>query len=174
MKNKITFAISIALLCTIGLACNFKFGETSENKEIAKNPASSNKTRQSNADDDGKSSSEKHSADLPKKLGSYNYQRFDYSVYLIPENMSEEDLTKIAQELHNDEPKSFLVLVDDDKKAKQYITYHEQAEKSAPDVEFPKDWADEHIVASVIMFLEGERKWYLTKGYGYEKIAELE
>src|SRR5688572_13403084 len=103
MKNKITFAISITLLCAIGLACNFKFGETSENKEIAKNPSSSNKTRQSNTKDDDKSSSEKQSADLPKKLDSYNYQRFDYSVYLIPENLSEEELTKIARQLHEDE-----------------------------------------------------------------------
>jgi hypothetical protein len=171
MKNKITFVLSIALLCSIVLACNFKFG-TSENKEVAKNPTNSKKGKKSR--DEDKASNEKQSADLPKKLDRFNYQRFDYSVYLIPKNLSQEELITLAGRLHDDEPKSFLVLVDDDKKAEQYVTYHEQAEKGAADVEFPQDWADEHIVASVIMFLEGERKWYLTKGYGYEKIAELE
>ena len=177
MKTKFTFAISITLLCAMLLACNFKFGDTSENSEINREETSAkrNKDRQkSNLNDDDKSSSERQSADLPKKLDSYNYQRFDYSVYLIPENPSESELIEIAQKLHDEEPKAFLVLVDDDSKAEQYVTYHEQADKGKPDVEFPLDWANEHVVASVIMFLEGEKKWYLTKGYGYEKIAELE
>ena len=176
MKTKFTFAISITLLCAMALACNFKFGDTGENKEIAKKETATNGDKvkkKSNEKRDDNSSSDKQSADLPKKLDSYNYQRFDYSVYLIPENLSENELEEIARQLHDDEPKSFLVLVDDDTKAEQYITYHEQADKGAPEVEFPTDWANEHIVASVIMFLEGERKWYLTKGYGYEKIAEL-
>lgn len=174
MKNKFTSAILITLLGAVVLACNFKFGETSGNKEIAKNSTNGNKAEKSNAKNDGKTTSDKQSSGLPKKLDSYNYQRFDYSMYLIPGNLSDEELIKVAQQLHNDEPKSFLVLVDNDKKAEQYVTYHEQAEKGSPEVEFPQDWADEHIIASVIMFLEGERKWYLTKGYGYEKIAELE
>lgn len=173
MKNKFTFFISLSLLCWVGLACQFKFGDTGENtnaneKKVAEKK-SKDKKPEKNTDDSGATESE-----FPKKVGSYFYQRFDYSLYRIPRNLSEAELTKVAEKLHSQEPKSFLVLIDDDSKAKQYITYHEQLENGSPEVEFPTDWANEHIVASVIMFLEGGKKWYLTKGYGYEKIVEID
>lgn len=170
MKNKFTFTVSVFLLCLCLLACNFKFGDTSENKKSAKDePTTGKKSEKTNDSAEGK----KSSSDTPQKIGGYHYQRFDYSVYLISPDLSAEELTKTAQKLHDKEPEAFLVLVDDDAKAEQYITYHEQAEEGTTEVEFPREWADEHIAASVIMFLEGEKKWYLTKGYGYEKIAEL-
>ena len=173
MKNKFTFLISLCLLCWIGLACQFKFGETSENSNTSENKIaeknSKDKKSEKNTDDSGDTESES-----PKKAGNYFYQRFDYSLYKIPKNLSESELTKVAEKLHSQEPKSFLVLIDDDSKVKQYITYHEQLENGSPEVEFPTEWANEHIVASVIMFLEGGGKWYLTKGYSYEKIVEID
>lgn len=173
MKNKFTFLISLCLLCWIGLACQFKFGEISENSNTSENKIaeknSKDKKSEKNKDDSGDTESE-----FPKKVGSYFYQRFDYSLYKIPKDLSEAELTKVAEKLHSQEPKSFLVLIDDDSKAKQYIAYHEQLENGSPEVEFPTEWANEHIVASVIMFLEGEKKWYLTKGYSYEKIGKIE
>lgn len=173
MKNKTVFIISMLLLLAVSLACNFKFGDTSEdaNIEINQKKNSDNKRSEKKIDKENSNNSD---SDSPEKIGGYTYQCFDYSLYLIPKNLSADELKKISQKLHDKEPKSFIVLVDDDAKAEQYITHHEQADKGTPEVEFPLEWANRHIVASVIMFLEGEKKWYLTKGYSYEKIAELE
>lgn len=177
MKNhQFNLIVVLGLLLTFALACNFKFGETSDNsnKVVSRKENSTDKPKKKSDKKGNSKTSSDSETESPKKIGGYTYQRFDYSVYQIPKNISEDELTKIAQALHEREPKSFLVLADDESKAEQYVIYHEQADKGTPEVEFPLDWANEHIVASVVMFLEGERKWYLTKGYGYEKITELE
>lgn len=168
MKNQqFNLIIVFGILSLFALACNFKIGDAGDNPntQISRNEKPT---------DEPKKEVSKTDYDSPQKVGGYTYQRFDYAMYLIPKNLSEDELKKIAQNLHEQQPKTFLVFVDDKSKAEQYISYHKQADTKTPTVEFPLDWANEHIVASVIMFLEGERKWYLTKGYGYEKIAELE
>ena len=174
MKNhQFNLILIVGILLIFALACNFKFGDTSEetNKEVSQKKDSDKKPKKKTNEKEDSSTPD---GDAPEKIGGYTYQRFDYSLYLIPKDSGKEELTKIAQKLHDKELKSFIVLVDDDAKAEQYIVYHEQADKGASEVEFPLDWANEHIVASVVMFLEGGKKWYLTKGYGYEKITELE
>ncbi len=119
--------------------------------------------------------------DAPKKLADYTYRKNKYAVYLISNQSDFEDtenFIKIAQKLHELEPETFLVLIDDDSGLKQYLAYLKEVDRlggGAPEnIEFPKAWAEEHILGNV-----GEedknngRKWFLMEGYRYEKIAEL-
>ena len=177
------FTLSVILLFV--LACNFKFssGDDSSNKEFVSRKKSSENTnipkKKSSQKDKEDTSGEKETSsesetEIPQKLGSYTYQRFDYSVYLVPKNTDENELIKIAQQLHDQEPKSFLVLVDDDAQAAEFITHHEELDKGTPQGEYPHDWATKHVVGQVQLWVEDERRWYLMKGNGYEKITELE
>ena len=86
--------------------------------------------------------------------------------------------------MHEREPKTILLLVDDDEQAEQFITYHKQLEDfyeqsgaDKPKVEYPNDWANKHIIGAVNLYLEGgERNWYLLEG-GYlsdKRISKLE
>ncbi len=184
--NKINLLFVLGMFLIFGLACNFKFGETSDNlnKAVSRKQNSADEPkRKSDKKKDLKTSSDSET-ESPSKLGSYNYQRFDYSLYLIPKNLNEDELTKIAQDLHEQEPKTILLLVDNDSEAEQLITYHQQLEDfheqpdaDKPKVEYPHDWANKHIVGAVNLFLEGgERNWYLVEGsyLSDKKISKLE
>ena len=185
---------ALGILLTFALACNFKFGETSDssNKEVSrkKSAESDNKSKKKSEKKDKentsgeKETSSESETDSPQKLGGYRYQRFDYSMYLIPKNLSKDELTEIARDLHEQEPKTILLLVDDDEQAEQFINYHEQLEDfheqtdaDKPKAEYPHDWANKHIVGAVNLFLEGgERSWYLVEGsyLSDKKISKLE
>ncbi len=184
--NKINLLFVLGMFLIFGLACNYKFGTASDgsNKEVSRKENSADEPkRKSDKKKDSKTSSDSET-ESPSKLGSYHYQRFDYSLYLIPKNLSEDELTEIAQNLHEREPKTILLLVDDDEQAEQFIAYHKQLEDfheqsgaDKPKVEYPNDWANKHIIGAVNLFLEGgERNWYLLEG-GYlsdKKISKLE
>ncbi|MDQ3748311.1 MAG: hypothetical protein M3367_04730, partial [Acidobacteriota bacterium] len=153
--NKINLLFVLGMFLIFGLACNYKFGAESDSskKEVSLKENSTDKPkRKSDTKKDSKTSSDSET-ESPSKLGSYNYQRFDYSLYQIPKNLSEDELIKIAQDLHEREPKTILLLVDDDEQAEQFITYHKQLEDfyeqsgaDKPKVEYPNDWANKHII----------------------------
>lgn len=187
--NKINLLFVLVMFLIFGLACNFKFGTASDNsnKAVSRKQNSADelkrKSGKSGKKEDSKTSTDPE-IELPSKLGSYNYQRFDYSLYLIPKTLSRAELIEIAQNLHGREPKTILLLIDDDEQAEQFITYHKQLEDfheqsgaEKPKLEYPLDWANKHIVGTVNLYLEnGERNWYLL-GSGYlsdEKISKLE
>jgi hypothetical protein len=180
--NKFNLFFAAVIFLIFGLACGFKIGEPDggsngkiENrKNVAKKGSST----------DDKPISRKSDSEAPQKLGGYRYQRLDYSLYLIPKNLSKDEMTEIAQNLHEQEPKTILHLVDDDEQAEQFIAYHKQLDDfyekpgtEKPEAEYPHDWANKHIVGAVNLYLEGgERNWYLLEG-GYlsgKKISKLE
>ena len=184
--NKINLLFVLGMFLIFGLACNFKFDTAGDdsNKAVSRKQSSADEPkRKSDKKTDSKISSDSDS-ESPSKLGSYAYQRFDYSLYLIPKNLSEDELIKIAQDLHEREPKTILLLVDDDEQAEQFITYHKQLEDfyeqsgtDKPKVEYPNDWANKHIIGTVNLYLEGgERNWYLLEGsyLSDKKISKLE
>ncbi len=184
MKNhQFNLIFVLGLLLIFALACNFKFGETS-NKEVSQKEKPADKpNKKSDKKEDSKTFSDSET-ESPSKIGGYSYQSFDYSLYLLPKSLDKDELTKVAQDLHEREPKAILLMVDDDEQAEQFITYHRQLEEfyektdvEKPKEEYPYDWANKHIVASVNLYLEGgERNWYLLEG-GYlsgKKISKLE
>lgn len=188
-KFNLSFAAIIFLF--FGLACSFKFGDagSNSNAEISRRKDSVNgkienrknvAKKEKSADDDSIS----NKSETAQKLGGYHYQRFDYSLYLIPKNLGKDELTEIAQNLHEQEPKKILLLVDDDREAERFIAYHRQLEDfnekpdaEKPEAEYPHGWANSHIVGTVNLFLEsGERNWYLVEGGSLsdKKISKLE
>jgi|GEM_PF-5348541 len=191
--HKFNLAFAAAIFLFFGLACNFKLGDADggSNTEISRRKNSWNGKIENRKNDakkgsstDDKPISRTSETDAPQKLGGYHYQRFDYSLYLIPKNLSKNELTEIARDLHEREPKTILLLVDDDREAEQFIAYHRQLEDfheqrgaEKPETEYPHDWANLHIVGTVNLFLEsGERNWYLVEGGSLsdKKISKLE
>lgn len=188
-KFNLSFAAIIFLF--FGLACSFKFGDagSGSNTEISRRKDSANGKIENRKNDakkekSGDDNSISRTSETAQKLGGYHYQRFDYSLYLIPKNLGKDELTEVAQNLHEQEPKTILHLVDDDREAEQFIAYHRQLEDfneqpgaEKPGTEYPHDWANSHIVGTVNLFLEsGERNWYLVEGGSLsdKKISKLE
>jgi hypothetical protein len=189
--HKINLAFVAIIFLFFSLACSFKFGnaggnsntETSRRKDSANGKIENRKydtKKEKSADDDSIS----RTSETAQKLGGYRYQRLDYSLYLIAKNLSKDEMTEIAQNLHEQEPKTILLLVDDDSEAEQFIAYHRQLEDfhqqpgaEKPAAEYPLDWANRHVVGTVNLFLEsGERNWYLVEGDSLsdKKISKLE
>ena len=191
--HKFNLAFAAIIFLFFCLACSFKFGDAggNSNAEISRRKDSSNGKIENRKNDAKKEKSEEDNpisrpsqTDSAQKLGGYHYQRLDYSLYLIPKNSSKEELIEIARDLHEQEPKTILLLVDDDRDAEQFIAYHRQLEDfheqpgaEKPETEYPHDWANSHIVGTVNLFLEsGERNWYLVEGGSLsdKKISKLE
>lgn len=116
----------------------------------------------------------------PKKLAEFNYRKMKHAVYLLSNLGADEEnveFVKIAQKLHDAEPDTALILIDESSGLKCYLAFMKRVERldgGAPEKEFLKAWAEEHILGSV--GAEGEnqsRQWYLMLGYTHEKIAEL-
>ncbi|MEO8073944.1 MAG: hypothetical protein ABI686_11965 [Acidobacteriota bacterium] len=97
-------------------------------------------------------------------------------IYQIPKNSSKNELLKIAQNLHDKEPKSIINLADTDD-TDEYIDFFERLEKKETGMEYPFDWKKKHIIGCVTVFGEGgELIWYLIEGSclnSMEKIAKL-
>ncbi len=91
---------------------------------------------------------------------------------MIPPGLNRAELIKTAQKLHDDEPNTNLILVDDESGLADYVEYAKAASKGNMEAEMPKEWADKHIVGNVQKWMSGE--WFLCESNGYEKIAALE
>ena len=105
-------------------------------------------------------------------LAAYTIKGIEFAYFRIPAGLSREQLISAAQALHEQEPKAQLVLVDDDTKLKEYVTYVKaisgQGELNEP---MPQEWADKHIVANVQLYMSG--KFMLCESNGSKEIAEL-
>jgi serine protease inhibitor ecotin len=151
-QNKINLLLILTLILTISLACGSsgekyasKIGETTEGDSKQQN--------------------------LPKRIESYTLRGFKFSYYLVPKNLSHDELISTAQTIHNGESDAQLILIDDDSMLNDYVTYSKEISKGNNDVKQPKEWADEHIVGNVQKYLSG--KWMLCEGNGYREITEL-
>lgn len=106
-------------------------------------------------------------------LADYTIKGIQFAYFRIPAGLSREQLIAAAQALHEQQPKAQLVLVDDDSKLKEYVTYVKaisgQGELTGP---VPQEWADKHIVANVQLYTSG--KFVLCESNGSKEIAELE
>ena len=152
-KNILNFLLVLILVTGIGLACNFKTGDTKI------------------ADDRGAEVSNEES--LPKKLDAYEIKGFKFAYYLIPADLGREDLLKTAGEIHRREPDTQLVLVDDDSGVADYIKYVKSISGAAESgAEMPQEWAEKHIVANLQKYMNG--RWVLCESYGYKEIGDIE
>jgi len=110
--------------------------------------------------------------DKPAKLDSYSIKGIKFAYFKIPAGLKKEELIELAQKLHDQEPDTQLVLVDDDSELADYIKYA-KAISGIGEIEkpMPMEWADKHIIANVQKYMSG--KFVLCEGYGSSEIAEL-
>ena len=153
MKNQLNILLVLILLLGISLACN-----RSEAKPGIKNQTETRTTKIEKSDEN-------------ERLDSYSLRGLEFIYYKIPSNLSREQLIETAQKLHEAEPKAQLILVDDDSQVEDYVKYAKAVSSGDYDAEFPKQWAEDHIVANVQKLLSG--KWMLYESYGYKEIVEL-
>ena len=158
-KNLFSAAIVLPILLGFGLACsNLGDNSTSNSKPSNTAKASPEATKQS----DSKNA----------KLDSYTIKGIKFAYFKIPAGLKESELIEVAQKLHEQEPDTQLILVDDDSELKDYISYAKaisgQGEIDKP---MPAEWADKHIIANVQKYMSG--KFVLCKGNGSSEIAEL-
>ena len=153
MTNKLNILLVLILLLGVSLACN-----RSEAKSDYQNERPRAEKRETKND-------------TTERLDSYSLRGLEFIYYKIPANLSREQLIETAQKLHEDEPKAQLILVDDDSQVQDYVKYAKAVSSGNYDAEFPKQWAEEHIVANVQKLLSG--KWMVYESYGYKEIAEL-
>lgn len=151
MKNKLNILLVLILILGVSLACNRSEAKT----EHTKNQTEISKTKSSKTE----------------RLDSYSLRGLEFIYYKIPSNLSRAELIETAQNLHEIEPKAQLILVDDDSQVSDYVKYAKAVSSGDYDAEFPKQWAEDHIVANVQKLLSG--KWMLYESYGYKEIAEL-
>ena len=156
MKNNLTIILVLILLLGVSLACN-----RSEAK-----PGSTDLKNQTETD----ATKTRNSAET-ERLDSYSLRGLEFIHYKIPADLSREQLIETAQKLHEQEPKAQLILVDDDSQVEDYVKYAKAVSSGDYDAEFPKQWAEDHIVANVQKLLSG--KWMLYESYGYKEISEL-
>jgi hypothetical protein len=153
MKNNLNILLVLILLLGVSLACN-----RSEAKPDLKNQT---ETRATKTETSGET----------ERLESYSLRGLEFIYYKIPADLSREELIETAQKLHEAEPKAQLILVDDASQVADYVKYAQAVSSGDYDAEFPKQWAEDHIVANVQKLLNG--KWMVYESYGYKEIAEL-
>ena len=107
----------------------------------------------------------------PRKLDGYSVRGFKFSYYLVPAGLTHEELIATAQAIHDQEPDTQLILVDDDSQVAEYVSYARDISKGNMEAKLPKEWAENHIVGNVQKYLSG--KWMLCESNGYREIAEL-
>ena len=159
--SKILFNLScvVAALMLFGLACsnvgdNAKPGENSSN--VSKpSPAAPATT-----------------SAKPTKLETYSIKGIKFAYYKIAKGLKKDELIATAQQLHDQEPDTQLVLVDDDSQLADYISYVKaisgQGELDKP---LPVDWAANHIIANVQKYTSG--RFVLCEGNGSIEITDL-
>lgn len=146
-RNFLNFLCVLPLLFITGLACS----NLSKNTESDGKPASSNK---------------------PAKLESYSLKGIKFAWYKVPAGLSRDALISTAQKIHDQEPDTQLVLVDDDSEMADYIQYAKAISgKGEIDKPMPAEWADKHIIANVQKYMSG--KFVLCEGNGSKEIVDL-
>jgi hypothetical protein len=152
-KNTLNLVFVLSLLLTLGLGCSSLVKDEGNDTK----PATDSKPTSS-----GK----------PEKLDSYTLRGVKFAWYKISPGLAEDDLIAIAQKIHDQEPDTQLVLVDDDSEMADYIQYAKaisgQGEIDKP---MPAEWADKHIIANVQKYMSG--KFVLCEANGSKEIADL-
>ena len=120
----------------------------------------------------GKIEKNSENGDLPRKVESYEIKGFKFSYYLIPKDLSREELIETAQKLHDEEPERHLILIDDESGLSEYIEYAKEFSSGSTNASYPKHWVNKHLIANVQKNMDGS--WYICEGNLYEKIARLD
>lgn len=153
MKNRQNVIVILSLLLVFGLACGG--GGTGGNQTQGTSP-----------------DSKKASPETTGKLDSYTIKRIKFAYFKIPAGLSKEALIETAQRLHDSEPDTQLILVDDDSKVKDYIAYAKAISSGGEvNIELPQEWADKHIVANVQKYMND--RFVLCESNGSKEIADL-
>jgi hypothetical protein len=152
LPNTINFLLIFTLLLSFGLACSLENSEQTT-------PIPSKFTNSEKPED------------KPRRLEAYEIRGIKFAYYLIPKNLNHEELVSTAQAIHEQEPDTQLILVDDDSQLPDYVAYAKQISLGNSGANMPKQWADAHIVGNVQKYLSG--KWVLCEGKGFREIAEL-
>ncbi len=113
----------------------------------------------------------KDSGMKPPRLDSYTIKGMTFTYYLIPSGLGREELIAAAQALHDGDPKSQLIMVDDRTQLKDYINYAKEFSRGNLEAYFPTEWAKQHVIANVQKYVSG--KYKLCRGIGVDEIAEL-
>ena len=132
----------------------------------------SNLVKKAEGDDKSSNGSKPITSNKFGKLDSYSLKGVKFAWYKVPAGLGRDELISTAQKIHDQEPDSQLILVDDDSEMADYISYAKaisgQGEIDKP---MPADWADKHIVANVQKYMSG--KFVLCEGNGSKEIVEL-
>lgn len=154
MKNNqrnLLFVLPLLLLVAIGCS------DLVKNSETGSKPAEPNK-----AADPSK----------PARLEGYTIKGIKFAWYKVPPGLKGDELIATAQKLHDQEPDTQLLLVDDTSELADYIAYAKaisgQGEITKP---MPAEWADKHIIANVQKYMSG--KFVLCEGNGSKEIVDL-
>ena len=135
------------MLLFIALGCS----ETAKTNETVSKPADANR---------------------PARLDGYAIKGIKFAWYKVPAGLKGEGLIATAQKIHEQEPDTQLLLIDDDSQMADYIAYAKaisgQGEIDKP---MPAEWADKHIIANVQKYMSG--KFVLCEGNGSKEIADL-
>ncbi len=158
-KSLLSMIFAAALVVVSGLACS----DLGNSNKSGERPSNGGKP---SVEDKAKPS------DKPAKLDSYSIKGIKFAYFKIPSGLKKEELIELAQKLHDQEPDTQLVLVDDDSELEDYIKYA-KAISGIGEIEkpMPMKWADKHIIANVQKYVSG--KFVLCEGYGSSEIAEL-
>lgn len=158
-KNFLSLLLAAALVVVSGLAC----GDIGNSNKSSDKPANGPKPA---------ADAKTNSSDKPAKLDSYSIKGIKFAYFKIPSGLKKEELINVAQKLHEQEPDTQLVLVDDDSELADYIKYA-KAISGIGEIEkpMPMEWADKHIIANVQKYTSG--RFVLCEGYGSTEIADL-
>lgn len=179
-KCKITLKFSGDKIAVKQSSCRFEKNVTAEGiyKKVSGKPQT--KPPAYTVDDEERNDEDSDFSDpnAPKKLSDFTIGGDKHAVYLISNQSDiedEEKFFKLAQKLHESEPETFLILIDDDSGLRQYIDFMKENDRldgSARNrLEYSRAWVEEHILGYVVWIDEnGQRNWYLLHKYGSKKL----
>lgn len=100
-----------------------------------------------------------------KPIGEFTTgQGLHRAYYLVSPGLSDAEVVTLAKRLHEQQPDSWLWLMDDEAQMPQLLESLPQAERGDLS-NYPTMWVQQHTVAhSVITVGEGPREWVLFKG----------
>lgn len=158
-NNRLNITLLIGFLIIAGFGCT----DIAKNSDISGKPANQSKPVAESKPD---------SSNGPVKIDSYSIKGIKFVYFKIPAGLKKDELIATAQKLHEQEPDTQLIMVDDDSQLADYISYVKaisgQGELDRP---LPADWAEKHIIANVQKYTSG--KFVLCEGNGSVEIAEL-
>ena len=146
-QNHLNLLLVLPLLLLVALGCS----EAAKTNETTTKPADASK---------------------PARLDGYTIKGIKFAWYKVQSGLKGDELIATAQKIHDQEPDTQLLLIDDDSQMADYIKYAKaisgQGEIDKP---MPAEWANKHIIANVQKYMTG--KFVLCEGNGSKEIADL-